>query len=116
MAPGQLPVVSKAGKAGATRVKGQSSVMQRTGSTTLSNCSRAGRSAVQEMWDSPPVKGPGPLRKVQPPPPVQQEVLAMNELLGVELFASTTEIWHLCRRQCAVRCHIVLLSCSNICM
>ena len=94
MAPGQLPVVSKAGKAGATSVKGRSSVMQRTGSTTLSNCSKAGkgRSAVQEIWDSPPVKGPGPLRKVQPLPPVQQEVLAVNELVGVELFAFTNEI------------------------
>lgn len=88
--------------------------MQRTGSTTLSNCSRAGNgiSAVQEMWDSPPVKGSGLLQKVRPLSLTQLKVLDMGEP-AVKWTVSQLGGWDvgilwkaLCKQSC---CQVVLM-------
>ena len=64
LAPSQLQPASQAGKVGGDSKRGQSIPLACTGSSSLSNCSRAGMTAALSQWESPPVKGSRPLQKV----------------------------------------------------
>ena len=67
LAPDQVPAVSTAGKAGeGNSRKRRGSAMTRTGSSTLSNCRKAGMGGILGLWDSPPMKSSRQLQQVHP--------------------------------------------------